>query len=187
MHTDLPPSNWPGLQACSDAFWNSMHMRFSPPQLELPFPSLSQRTRAPNETPTYGDFSLECPPPWLSMQQGCCCWLLWDQPWSLLVAMGWRRRGSRRSMLHLLQPSTVPLDILLTAVSISATPLSHQPGLYRDLNYPALFGPSSLDSICLCLYSSAGRRCVPTFVLRPGSTRPPRPTAAAITCQPCVS
>jgi len=47
-----------------------------------------------------------------------------------VVAMGWRRRGSRRSMLHLLQPSTVPLDILLTAVFIAATPLSHPPGLY---------------------------------------------------------
>jgi hypothetical protein len=74
------------------------------------------------------------------MQQGCRCWTLWDQPWSL-VAMGWRRRGSRRSMLHLLQPSTVPLDILLTAVFIAATPLSHPPGLYRDPHWPTLEAP----------------------------------------------
>ena len=48
------------------------------------------------------------------------------------TAMGWRRRGKWSSMLHLLQPSTVPLDLCLTAVSIAATPLSTQkcvPGL----------------------------------------------------------
>ena len=97
-------------------------MRISPKS------SLSFSGRAPNETPT----SVELPAnvPHGSIQQGCRCSLLWEQPCSL-VAMGWRRRGSRRSVLHLLQPSTVPLDILLSAAFIAATPLSHPPGVYR--------------------------------------------------------
>lgn len=43
------------------------------------------------------------------------------------TVVGWRRRARRPSMLHLLQPSMVPLDFCLTAISIAATPLSTRP------------------------------------------------------------
>ena len=47
------------------------------------------------------------------------------------VQRPWAGDGAENvgSMLHLLQPSTVPLDLFLTAQSIAATPLSTQLGV----------------------------------------------------------
>ena len=47
------------------------------------------------------------------------------------VQRPWAGDGAENvgSMLHLLQPSTVPLDLCLTAQSIAATPLSTQLGV----------------------------------------------------------
>lgn len=90
-----------------------------------------------------------------------------------VVAMGWRRRGSRRSVLHLsaaLHGTTRHLCSLLfsSLPPPPKLPFPTYPACALPVNWHTLLGAPAAWThgqhlICLCLYSFAGRRCVPTL------------------------